>query len=148
VEGNPVNGVDPFGLLSVLVTTYDYGFGSHSALYIETNGSKYLYDPGGTYAVSLGYGEPGFRNGDGVFRNNEADLYQYLLYQISSGSTVVSTILNLTPEQEQTAVKNAQNIGDNGPGYCARSVSSSLNGMNGISPTWFPGNLARQAGAR
>lgn|GEM_PF-2604934 len=38
VGNNPVIRIDPRGLESTLITTFDYGFGSHSSLYIDTPG--------------------------------------------------------------------------------------------------------------
>ena len=82
VNGNPVNFIDPLGLLPTLITTSDYGIGSHSALYIYTPGQPdFLYDPGGSYLNAT-------RGSAGFFSDDEANLNSYLKYQEGMGSIV------------------------------------------------------------
>jgi RHS repeat-associated protein len=142
-SGNPVNGTDPLGLATALITTYDYGIGTHSALYIQ-NGRSYLYDPGGTYLVSPFPGATPYRPEGGLFEGNEADLTSYIKYQMGTGSSVHVTPIYLNEDQEKKLLQEIEDVGDSGPGFCASNVSSALNRVKKINKTPFPGKLADQ----
>jgi len=106
VGGNPVSKIDPLGFETTLITTYDYGIGSHSGLYIVTPGKEpFLYDPAGGYEPP----PPAERGSGGIFEGSEADLDRYLKYHKEEGSTVELIKLPTTPDQEQ-AIKDRANI--------------------------------------
>ncbi len=88
---SPVGRVDPSGLFTAVITTYgDYGIemGDHSALYIERNGQRYLYDPAGSF----------MRN-----RRGTSDLLNLNDYQHDDGSPV--TIDDYLRYQKKTSTK-------------------------------------------
>lgn len=141
VGGNPIRYTDPRGLETTVVTTYDYGIGSHSALYVNTPGqSAFLYDPAGSYQPS---GEP--RGTGGFFEGSQASLQNYIRYQESLGSTVELVKIPTTPTQEQAIKDRAIDIGDPRGFSCASAVSQALGGVCQIPGSSFPGNLRRQA---
>jgi len=130
-----MSAIDPDGLKTTLVTTYDYGFGTHSAILIETEGMPpLLYDPAGTF--------PKMGSGDTM---EDVTLDQYVKYQKSTGSRVVTTVLNTTVDQEKAMRKWLEGNRGMAPGFCASGVSSALNGACGIGGSMFPGTLKKQA---
>jgi RHS repeat-associated protein len=137
--GNPLSNIDSVGLDTTLVTTYDYGFGSHSAMYISRGSTSFLYDPAGSFDPQ------GMRGTGGFFEGKEANLGRYVNYQKSTGSVVELIVLKTTKEQEQAIMDAAEAIGDPRGFGCAASVSSAMSGTCGIKPTRFPGLLAGQA---
>jgi RHS repeat-associated protein len=141
VAGNPISAGDPSGLVTTVITTWDYGFGTHSALYINTPGqSPYLYDPAGSY-------NPGNRRPeDGIFEGKDANLADYINYQKGTGSDVTTTNIPTSAEQEAAIKGRADGIGDPRGLSCATSVSGAIGGACGIDPsTFFPGNLDASA---
>lgn len=101
VSNNPINSVDPSGLVTILVTTYNgAGVGTHSGLYITRDGNRFLYDPAGS-CQSQTRGSGGFIEGD------EANIGDYINYHHNGGSDVDVTVLNTTPEQEQQIMDRA-----------------------------------------
>jgi RHS repeat-associated protein len=139
--GTPLRYTDARGLETILVTTYDYGFGSHSAIYVNTPGQPpFLYDPAGSYQPN---GEP--RGTGGFFEGNQANLQDYVKYQESTGSTVEVVKIPTTPAQEQGIKERAMDIGDPRGFSCASAVSQALGGACGISESLFPGSLRRKA---
>ncbi|MBN1663043.1 MAG: hypothetical protein JW943_05530 [Deltaproteobacteria bacterium] len=142
VSNNPVNWVDPRGLVSILITTYDHGIGSHSALYIRTPGQDaFLYDPAGSYMTGLG----STRGTGGILEGDEAKLVDYINYHRGTGSEVNLTIIKTTPQQEDAIKQRADELGDPRGFSCASSVSGALYGACGISGSIFPGILHNQA---
>lgn len=140
VLADPVNHVDINGLETTVITTYDYGIGSHSALYVNTPGQEpFLYDPAGSYVPSGGRGTGGYFEGD------DANLQKYVEYQKSTGSTVVLTNLPTSPEQEAAIKDRAMEISDPRGFSCASSVSGALGGACGIPGSGFPGILRKQS---
>ena len=138
--GNPISIADPTGLATYIITTYDGGIGSHSAMFISRTGKdNFLYDPAGSYDLDHTRGE------DGIFTDKNANLAEYVKYQKSTGSIVEVVKLDTTKEQEAATEAKADEIGDPRGFSCAASVSESLAGTCGISQTRFPGSLARQA---
>ncbi|MFO0819074.1 MAG: RHS repeat-associated core domain-containing protein [Pirellulales bacterium] len=135
VGNSPTHFVDPNGLETTLITTYDYGIGSHSAVHVSTPGQPdFLYDPGGSYG-------DGKRGSGGFFEGSEADLNNYIKYQKDTGSTVETKKLNTSPDEEKKIRERAEELGDTGPFTCASSVSSTLDGICGIKPTSRPGKI-------
>ncbi len=135
VHNRPVNRVDPSGLTSTLITTYDFGVGSHSAILVETPGQpSFLYDPAGSYP----------KTGSGDFTES-VTLAQYVAFQKSTGSSVQTTTLNTTHAQEAAIIQRAITQGGAAPGGCASSVSGALGGACGIIGSWLPGILNNQA---
>jgi RHS repeat-associated protein len=137
---NPINFIDPLGLITTVIITRDYGFGTHAAVYITNNSDPYLFDPSGSYLS-------GQRRGSGdYFSDGEADkaaLNAFIKYHQNEGSTVELYRINTTLTQEAEIVKQIINYGGGGFAGCARGVSNVL-GVCGISPTVFPGSLADQ----
>lgn len=150
-NGNPVSNIDPLGLTTYLITTFDttaFGFlayGSHSALFISTTGKpSFLYDPAGTYSPD----GPGTRGSGGFFEG--VSLPDYVLYQQGEGSSVEFVALNTTPAEEAAIMHQAMDVvGDPRGLNCAASVSTVLSNAKacGVKPSGFPGTLYRNAQA-
>jgi RHS repeat-associated protein len=140
VRANPINTYDLLGLVTTLITTYDYGVGSHSAVHINTPVEPpFLYDPAGSYNADT-------RGSGGIFEGNEANLQEFIKYHESTGSKVDLVVILTTPEQEELMKQKAEEIGDLRGFSCASSVSSALSNVcNDIKPTFWPGRLRRQA---
>ena len=142
VGGNPMTRIDPLGLDTYVVVTFDAWIGSHSALFISRPGTvPFLYDPAGGYTSPAGT-----RNG-GIFQGVDegASLRQYLEYQRGTGSEVEIYILKTTFDEELRIKEDAGDQGDVGAGQCALAVSYTLSGILGIKQTPFPGSLADMA---
>ena len=139
-KNNPLRYIDRKGLETTVIITFDYGLGSHAALYVQTPGQpNYLYDPAGSY-------DPGGRRGSGgVFEGDDANLQSYIDYQESTGSTVETVTLPTTPEQENQLKNNADEIGDPRGFSCANAVSSTFDDICGIAHTSLPGTLYEEA---
>ena len=136
--GNPVNYVDPLGLQTTVIITYDYGIGSHAAVHTSNgnNGGSFLYDPAGSYQPS-----GGVRGTGDFFEGGSASLSDYIKYQESTGSTVDTHVLNTTERQEQAIVDRAIDLGGVAPFLCSAAVSSALGGVCGEKGSPFPGSL-------
>lgn len=134
-QNDPVNNIDPTGLKTTVITTYDYGVGSHSAILVETPGQpSFLYDPAGSY--------PGKGSGDFL---SGVSLSQYITHQVNTGSRVETAVLNTTPAQEAAIMNRAMDQGGPIGGLCATYASGALGGVCGISGSMFPGRLNNQA---
>ena len=122
--GDPVEYVDPLGLVTTVVITYDGGIGSHAALY-TSNGDEgknpFIYDPAGSYDPESGTGD--------YIDGTKANLNSYISYQTSSWSAVKTFSFNTTPKIEQALSERALNQGRALPGYCSRFVSAVLDGV-------------------
>ncbi|MDG4555807.1 MAG: RHS repeat-associated core domain-containing protein [Candidatus Contendobacter sp.] len=141
VQNDPVNWVDPWGLETTLITTYDYGIGSHSGVYTETPGKEpFLYDPAGGYNPP----PPAERGSGGIFEGSEANLKSYIEYHENDGSTIELVKIPTTPEQEELIKKRAEIIGDPRGFSCAESVSAALKNICGIEGSSLPGRLKEQ----
>lgn len=139
VSGNPISYIDPLGLETNLITTYDYGIGSHSAIQVVTPGQPaFLFDPAGSYLEDT-------RGSGGIFEGKEASLKDYIKYQKDSGSSVVVTRIPTTSEQERLIKNRAEAIGDPRGFSCAASVSGAIGGTCDIPGSSFPGPLHDQA---
>lgn len=142
VNNDPVNWSDPLGLETTLITTYNYGIGSHSGLYITTPGKEpFLYDPAGGYNPPA----PAERGSGGIFEGSEANLERYIQYHKDDDSTIELVKIPTTPEQEAAIKKQAEIIGDPRGFSCAKSVSAALGGICGIEGSSRPGKLKEQA---
>lgn len=83
--GDPIRHADPWGLITVVVVTSDYGIGSHAAVYTSRGFERgpALYDPAGNY--------PGMnpnidtRGSGDFFAGDDANLADYLKWQRSTG---------------------------------------------------------------
>jgi RHS repeat-associated protein len=144
VGGRPVTRVDPAGLDSTLITTYNGSdWGTHSALII---GETTLYDPAGGYQGN----QPGesIRGEDGIFRGpKEWDRPSYEQYHKDDGDRITYTRIPTTPAQEIELRKRAEAEGDKRGFSCGRSVAEVIRGICNIEPSWwdrFPGNLHRK----
>ncbi|KAB7764210.1 hypothetical protein CEK68_13890 [Xanthomonas sp. LMG 12461] len=137
---NPLLRADASGLSTYIIITYDWGIGSHAALFIDAkNGADpFLYDPSGSY-MNMQRGSGGLFEG----KENGADLKSYISYQQGTGSQVRIIKLDTSKEVESKFKLDAEEIGDPRGLNCASSVSSVLDGYCGaISHTYFPGKLA------
>ena len=146
-QNDPINRVDPTGLDTVVIITRDNGFGSHTAVRIDNNGSPILYDPSGSYFV--GDGE---RGSGAYFEGDDADLNKFIRFHEESGSTVTIYRFPTTPEEEARIAEKimpsdgSNGLGDGGLGFnCAERTSTALQGIGpfeNLDTYWFPGNLA------
>jgi len=136
VFGDPINLLDPTGLLTTVIITLDYGIGSHAAVHITNGGNPILFDPSGSYLSN--------RRGSGdFFTGSEANLGGFIGFHQSLGSGVESYQINTTLAQEADIASRIINYGGGGFLGCALGVSSAL-GICGINPTIMPGGLADQ----
>jgi RHS repeat-associated protein len=140
-DGNPVSNIDPTGLTTYVITTFDtalgMSYGSHSALFISRPGSNsFLYDPAGDF-------QAGQRGSGGYFEGPL--LPEYVLWQEQTGSQVQIVAVNTTADQETVIIQNATDQGDQRGLTCAISVSSAFQGACGVKPTRFPGTLYKEA---
>ncbi|WP_427926557.1 RHS repeat domain-containing protein [Xanthomonas hortorum] len=135
---SPFAATDFFGLKTYVIVTYDYGFGSHSAMFIDDSNGKqpFLYDPSGSYLSET-------RGSGGIFEGSSdgADLERYVKYQRGTGSTVKVIVLNTSSSQEARFKDRAEEIGDPRGIFCADSVSSVMSGYCSIRHTFIPGKL-------
>lgn len=146
VGANPLSAVDPLGLATYLITTYDViagvRYGSHSATYIdgEHGEAPFLYDPSGSFGGDT-------RPAGGVFEGDEADLRAYVQFHRISGSEVVITRMSTTKINEKVIKDRAMSIGDPRGFSCASSTSTALAGLcrGKISHTNRPARLREMA---
>ncbi len=144
--GKPLTQVDPLGLATYLMTTYDVTagvrHGSHSATYIdgEHGEEPFLYDPSGHFGGDA-------RPAGGVFEGAEADLDAYIQFHRLSGSEVVITKLGTTKINEKVIKERAMEMGDSRGFNCARDTSAALAGFcqGKISHTGWPSRLNEMA---
>ena len=131
--------MDPNGTITILVTTYDGGAGTHSAVYTDDggNGEAFLYDPAGSYSSGGGRGSSDF------FSGADANLESYIGYHQNAGSTVRLQKLN-TDISHQTNLRNSaiQNGGCIG-GLCALATSGVLSNSvdESLRGYWTPDGL-------
>ena len=140
---NPVRYGDPRGLTTSIITTYDYGIGTHSAIHVENGGSgggEFLYDPAGSYIPPSGT-----RGTGDFFEGADANLDNYIQDHQSRGSTVEVTELPTTPEQEAEIARRAEELGGQSPGFCTLGASGALGGSCDIPQSFFPSSLANDA---
>ncbi len=133
-DNNPIMKVDPSGLEMTLITTYDFGIGSHSALHIKNSTETFLYDPAGSYKMQK-------RGSGDFFSGKDAKLQDYIKYQKSLGSSVSLQVLNSSSKAETKIINNAINQGGQMPFMCAAGISSAISGYCGIKGSVFPSSL-------
>ena len=130
---------DPAGLATIVIITRDYGWGSHAALYVSNGDDPVLYDPNGHYMENMG------RGSDDTFVGEEADLQNYMKYQLSTDSGVELYAFDTSLEQEASIVKSIDELGGGTSFSCATSVSAALENTDpfqGLGKYFWPGNLA------
>ncbi len=156
VNQNPLRFIDPFGLETTFIITYDsiggVRFGSHSALYLGYGdaGQPAIYDPAGGYRrPSGGYdgsdGPPA--DASGLFTGPYADLGTFLNYHRDDGSSVEIFSFNTTRDEEEAIFEQALEIGDQRGFSCSASVSNAIDGIGlfkGLGHTGLPSDLARK----
>jgi RHS repeat-associated protein len=140
-RNDPVTVVDRSGLVTTVIITYDNGFGSHSALHVDNNGSPVLYDPGGSYG-------DGTRGTQDTFFDNEAALQPFIDFHETTGSRVDIFRFDTSPEEESSLAEAITQQGGMMPGFCAMATCSVLEESN-AEEFWdldgmyiFPGSLA------
>ncbi len=116
---DPVNWVDPSGLVTTIITVSDWGIGTHTAIHVDNNGSPVLYDPSGSYP------DPTRGSGDII----DADLSSYVQFHLENGSRVTQQFFNTTPCEESQIVKNIEGQGGAAPFFCTTFVSSAIDGI-------------------
>ena len=144
VNNNPLRYIDPTGLATTIIITYDYGVGTHAALYTDhgfENG-PFIYDPAGAYPGMT----PGadLRGSSDLFTAENANLQGYTAFQRGTGSDVTTYTFNTTPQQEAAMEAAAEAEGGAFPGYCADHVSNAIRGIGPFSnlPHYYrPGGL-------
>jgi hypothetical protein len=141
VGGNPISYVDPLGLVTTVVITYDSSFGTHAVLY-TSNGddgkNPFIYDPAGS-------SDDKERGSGDYFGDKAANLNSYINFQRSLGSDVKTFSFNTTPKMEMQFSDRALAHGGAFPGYCSNYVSRVIQGIGpfkNLSIYTFPGNLA------
>jgi RHS repeat-associated protein len=146
--GDPLGGIDPFGLETcVLVTRTIGGFADHAALYFSRgsdSGGPAIYDPAGSYGRSI---SP--HNGD-MITGAQADIGKFAdFYKKLDGTKTDKTCKDTSKEEEKRLFERALEIGGQAGLSCARASSTVLSGSpnyQSIVPgTFLPGNLFRDA---
>jgi hypothetical protein len=144
VSNNPMNATDPDGRETYVITTFDYGIGSHSALLVSRNGDNVLFDPAGSYVPASVKAEGGQRGSGDVFEEKDANLKSYVDYQKSTGSEVKVLKFNTTPQQEATIKARIEQQPGIAPGSCAVATSTVISGVGpfkDVQPMRWPGRL-------
>jgi RHS repeat-associated protein len=142
----PLAATDPLGLDTVLITVYDHGVGTHSAVRVDNGKDPMLYDPAGSYCrpkkKDTNQCEP--RGGNDTFYGNDANLNNYIKFHKSLGSDVRTLRFSTSGGDESEISKRIDRLGGAQPFYCSRSVSEALSGtgpFKGLSSYFLPGNL-------
>jgi hypothetical protein len=150
VSNSPLNLLDPTGLDTVVIITWDdwagIRWGTHAGLYIDNGGEPILFDPNGSYAPA-----GGSRGSGAYFAGNEANLQDYIKYHEGNSDEVETFRFSTTKAQEaaiaQRIAGSGGGSGEGEDGYlsCAYHVSSALFGIGpfqGLYVHRFPGILA------
>jgi len=146
VGGSPLVYVDTVGLETNVIITRDSGWGSHAAIFIDRNGSNFLYDSSGSYHPPK---KCGCELGSSRIGTNieQIAMTDYVRYHRNAGSSVEIYRFNTSSEEEAEIMNRADEQGG-GLGFsCAADTSSVLSGIGpfkSLRTTWFPGNLANQ----
>jgi RHS repeat-associated protein len=157
VKGNPIIGIDPFGLKTTIIivdyNSYLAGETGHALLHIDNPlGEPLLYDPNGNYGRY-----EGMRN-SGALYGEYANLQKYFNYAQSfpnKNKYGEAFIFFTTPEQEFAIALRIEGTGENGysdalgdpgGGYCATFVVKSITGIGPFKDldvdditTWYSG---------
>jgi RHS repeat-associated protein len=144
VSNSPMNATDPDGRETYLITTFDYGVGTHSAVLVARNGDNVLFDPAGSYVPSSVKKEGGQRGSGDVFEGKDANLRSYVDFQKSTGSDVKVLKFNTTPGQEATIKARIEQQPGIAPGFCAVATSTVISGVGPfkeVKPMSLPGRL-------
>jgi RHS repeat-associated protein len=144
VENSPVKALDTNGKETFIITTFDYGIGSHSAVIVERNGDSVLFDPAGSYVPSSVIKDGGQRGSGDSFYGEEASLKNYVEYQKSTGSEVKVLKFNTTAQQEKVIKERIEQQPGIAPGSCALATSTVISGVgpfSKIEPMQWPGRL-------
>lgn len=142
VRATPLTARDVRGLETTVITVRDWGVGTHSAVHVQTPGqSPFVYDPAGSYQGPSG--EP--RGSGDFFEGKDANLRDYIKWHEDRGSTVETTKLPTTPEQEKEIKRRAEERGGAFPFACTTAASDALGGVCGIGRYFLPDSLGRAA---
>jgi hypothetical protein len=146
VRSRSLGAIDPLGLDTVIITIYDHGIGTHSAVRIDNGKDPILYDPAGSYCrpkkKDSNQCEP--RGENDTFYGNDANLNNYIKFHTSLGSGVRTLRFSTRASDEAQIARRIDGLGGTLPFYCARSVSDALSGtgpFRDLSSYFSPGNL-------
>ncbi|MGO9830218.1 MAG: RHS repeat-associated core domain-containing protein [Myxococcaceae bacterium] len=144
--GNPITHIDATGLDTVLIFFTSSIGDSHVALYVTNglDGHPTLFDPGGSYVQRFGGGS------QWIFTGSQASWQGYVNYWQRQGSSPHPMIFFTSPKEEAQIASNFQTLYPNnpGPGLCAVSVSSCLQGVptfSGLGTYVLPSSFASDA---
>ena len=143
-SNNPVNAIDPDGRETYVITTFDYGIGSHSAVLVSRNGENLLFDPAGTFVPASIKEEGGTRGSGDMFEGKDANLKSYVDYQKSTGSDVKVLKFNTTQKEEAVIKARIEQQPGIAPGSCAVATSTVISGVGPfkeVKPMRWPGRL-------
>jgi RHS repeat-associated protein len=144
VSNSPINATDPDGRETFIITTFDYGMGSHSAVLVARNGDNVLFDPAGHYVPKSIKEEGGQRGSGDVFEGKDANLKSYVDFQKSKGSDVKVLKFDTTPAEEATIKTRIEQQPGIAPGFCAVATSTVISGVGpfkDVKPMSLPGRL-------
>ncbi len=99
--------------------------GEHSAVFVTNGGNPVLYDPSGDSRIN------GEHPDDDVFRDESADLHQYLDAHSSQNQNTYPEIFTFdtSADQERQIADRIEKLGHPGSFNCADAVSSVLRGI-------------------
>jgi RHS repeat-associated protein len=127
--GNPISYTDQLGLVTTIIINSNFPIiGDHASLYVSHGtldgqpAGPEIYDPSGSYLSQT-------RGDDGTFFDQEANLINYLQFQLTDGTNIQQYTFNTTAQQEMEIANRAQQWGDPRGLNCAWSVSNVLNGI-------------------
>jgi hypothetical protein len=124
-----------------LITHYDLGIGSHSALLFMPSSIDELpliFDPNGSFLALPELPLVGQRFG-------HVDLQAYIEWHRKGGTEIDIVQINTTADEQRAIINRIELIGDVAGLACATTVSDVLDGACGISGSFFPGFLRDQA---
>jgi len=136
---DPINLIDPNGKKVCLVTLYDFGIGTHSAVWVSNSDGSFLYDPAGSYPGPEGWGEA----------YPDVSLGDYAKYHTNLGTGVKTQCLDLPENEEKKIRAGAEDKPLAAAGTCALSAFDVLNssesldnlGVFPILPDWLSDNF-------
>ena len=123
VGGNPITRVDPIGLLTIIVVNLN-GTG-HVGIWTSRgngDGTPSLYDPNGGFTK---YGTASRGSGES-FAGDDANLANYIRFQLDDGNDVTTYIFDTTEAEEIALAESGVETGSSRVLDCASRSSSAL----------------------